>query len=101
MSFDFAASILHGEGKAPLQTLILYNVIEPCTNHTDRPHGGPWEVESSHISTRPGCMRRLLTPQLQERCRGLDRLLLRKQGHQRERMRTIQVHILGRCGPDG
>lgn len=97
MSFEFAAAILHGKDKAQLKNLILYNVIAPCGLHVEPPHedsetaglclrsecrtGESLSVPSGP-HTRPGCMRGILTSELQERCKELDRLLLRKQGHQ-------------------
>jgi hypothetical protein len=101
MPYSLAAAILHGNDRAPLKSLILFNVIEIGQLGVDdhnidtlaRQSGQSryidpadieeeWPVNAMPVTVRPGCMRRLLTAQFQRRCQSLVYLLLRKQGQQ-------------------
>lgn len=101
MQWSLASAILHGEEKAPLVSLTLYNLIERGQLRNDSPYAhrvhrrsrGPpqlpfqdieedWPAASPPLQVRPGCVRRLLTASLVARCRNLDTLYLRKQGQQ-------------------
>ncbi|KAF2649548.1 hypothetical protein K491DRAFT_721589 [Lophiostoma macrostomum CBS 122681] len=101
MPYSLAAAILHGNDKAPLRSLILFNVIEvgkvdidghdndvPVRKFGQVRYIDPADIQEdwpsgvTPVRVRPGCMRRLLTTELQRRCQSLVYLLLRKQGQQ-------------------